>query len=159
MRAEYGNPHGTDIWLIRDDGSRMAVKPDHPELAGLEIARCPVDPRTAVAAAFAARVDAGLPVAGHAGAVQLDPDSRRELMAAAQMAMLEAWPAGGFWRLSDNTNLPLSAAQVVALGKAAGRRYQALFAARSALLDAVAADEAIEPEAGWPDATPFDPAA
>jgi len=107
---------------------------------------------------FAEGIAAGLPVAGRAGAVQLDPDSRRELATAVLMASLGAWPDGGFWRLSDNANLPLDAAQVTRLGVMAAAYYQALFSARSALLDAARAGQAVDPQAGWPELPAFDPA-
>lgn len=116
----------------------------------------PVGPR--IHAVFQQRVAEGLPVAGRGGAVALDPDSRRELTAAALMASLGGWPAQGFWRLTDNTNLPLTGPQVVALGQAAAGRYQVLFAVRSGLLDAAAAGQVVDPDAGWPAAAPFDPA-
>ena len=115
--------------------------------------------RGAVRAAFEARVAAGLPVAGRSGTVQLDPASRQEIASAVLMAQLGAWPPGGFWRLSDNSNLALTGAQVQTLGKSAAGRYQGLFAARSAMLDAIAGGQTVDPEAGWPATAPFDPAA
>ena len=64
MRAEYANADGSDVWLIRDDGSRMAVKPTHPELAGLSIAPfVPPPPAPAAVAdllALRAQIDAAI---------------------------------------------------------------------------------------------------
>jgi len=158
MRARHGNPNGTDIILFTDDGA-VAVKPDDKRLAGIEIEPFAVDDRTAVRSAFERRVAAGLPVAGQDGAVALDPDSRRELATAVLMATLGAWPAEGFWRLTDNTNLPLSAPRLTALGLTAAGYYQLLFATRSALLDAVDAGHPVDAEGAWPAPSPFDPAA
>ena len=158
MQATFANAAGSDVLLVRDDGSRHALKPGDPQLEGLEIQPYRPDPALAVQAAFAGCVAAGLPVVGQGGAVALDPDSRRELTSAAVMASMEAWPPGGFWRLTDNSNLPLDRDQVVALGKAAAAHYQALFATRSGLLDAIAAGEAVDPAEGWPAAPVFDPA-
>lgn len=157
IHARQANAAGTDVILVIN-GLSMAVKPDDPRLEGLAVEPYAMDPADAIRAVFQDQVAAGLPVSGHAGAVALDPDSRRELTAAAVMASLGAWPPQGFWRLSDNTNLPLTGAQVVALGKAAAGHFQALFAMRSGLLDAVAAGQAVDPAAGWPAAEAFDPA-
>lgn len=111
-----------------------------------------------IRAEFERRIGIGLPVDGCQGAVQMDLASRQELTSAVVMAGVGAWPEGGFWRMSDNTNLPLTAAQVIALGKAAAGYYQALFATRSALLDAARAGAAVDPLAGWPEPARFDPA-
>jgi hypothetical protein len=117
------------------------------------------DLRQAVRAEFDRRVAAGLPVTGQAGAVDLDPDSRQEMVSAVLMATIGVWPEGGFWRLSDNTNLVLAAPRLIALGCAAAAYYQQLFGTRSAMLDAVAAGQAPDPAAGWPEPASFDPAA
>jgi len=158
VTAEAADPDARAVFATAEDGGRHLLLATDARLAGLEIQPYRPDPVAVVHAAFADRVAAGLPVVGQGGAVALDPDSRRELTSAVVMAGADAWPAGGYWRLTDNSNLPLDRDQVVALGKAAAAHYQALFATRSALLDAIAAGEAVDPAAGWPDAPAFDPA-
>jgi hypothetical protein len=157
MHATYANAAGSDVLLVRDDGSRHAVKPDDAQLEGLEIGPYVPEPRGAVMAEWQRRLDLGLPLVD-GRAVQLDPASREALSSSASMAQLGGLPDSFGWRLSDNSWLSLDAPAVLRLAVAAGRHYWALFAARSALLDAIAAGEAIDPAGGWPDLPAFDPA-
>jgi hypothetical protein len=156
--ARYANSAGTDVaYDPGNGGSLQALKPDDPLLIGIEIAPYPVDPRLAVMAAWQARLDLGLPLVD-GRAVQLDPASREALSSSAAMAQLGGLPEGFGWRLADNSTLALDTPAVLRLAVAAGRHYFALFAARSALLDAVAAGQVADPTQGWPELPAFDPA-
>lgn len=123
--------------------------PPGPTLAEMREART-----TSAKAEFSARIAAGMPWGDTR--LQIDTDSRTNLLGAKGLADAGALPDPFAWRMQDNSMLPLDAAGVQAMATAAGLYYAGLFAVKSALVDAIAAApdvaavEAIDVTAGWP---------
>lgn len=95
------------------------------------------------------------------GRVDSDPESRLKISGAVQMAMLAQQAGQPFtidWTMQDNSVAPHDAAAMLAMGLAVGEHIAACHAAALAkrnLIEAADTPEAIEavdPDAGWPDA-------
>lgn len=146
-------------------GDRLATA---EERAGVALGRSRASKMHAIAAAFDARVNRGLPYGGKV--LQIRDADRNLITAIASRAGLYlqqqtapiggvtiTWPEGGFpWRMADDSFVALSPAEFVAMAQAAADYYGALFYVRSAMKDAVAAApdvatiETIDTSAGWP---------
>ncbi len=144
----------------RPDGYRAATA---PELALIAIGTAKREKATAIATAYAAAIARGCKHRGKI--IQLDAESRGNIGALAAVAELAEqdkaeWPAmleSKGWRTLDNTHLPVTPAQMLALSLAAMAQFVAIRFHASALKDALAAAgtvaevEAIAATAGWPD--------
>ncbi|MBN9568690.1 MAG: DUF4376 domain-containing protein [Alphaproteobacteria bacterium] len=105
---------------------------------------------------FAALIVAGRNYAGHN--YQIDDASRANINAAATMAMVapDAWSGDFYWIASDNSHVPMTAAEVIAFGLNAGDYYTAMIFTNRAHKDAIAAlttistCDAYDVTAGWP---------
>lgn len=90
--------------------------------------------------------------------VQIDADSRANLVSAYSMARDGYWPAGGrAWRMMDNSWVMFDAAGIMALSVSAGAHYSNLFA-HHAVLEAEIEDSgtvsevtSIDIDGGWPE--------
>jgi hypothetical protein len=108
---------------------------------------------SAARAALATRISAGMPWSGRV--LQIDEASQGRLSAAVLMAQY-GLPEGFAWRMADNTAVPMQAAALVAMARAAGAYVAALRARYWALADAIAAAadaaslHALDLAAGWP---------
>jgi hypothetical protein len=146
-------PAGCDVGWVQNGGQLQAPPAD---MAVLKL-----DKVQAIEAAAMARVDAGATWSGHI--VQIDEASRQNISAVAVRAGFVAlhvpgmtWAADFAWRMSDNSWVPITAAQFLDLGQAAADLYTAIVVRRANLKDSVtaaadvAALNAIDPSAGWP---------
>jgi hypothetical protein len=147
-------------------GLRIETAPDGapvlaaPPLDDLKVAR-----KAAAQAALAARIALGMPWADQT--LQIDEASQGRLSAAVLMAQY-GLPQGFAWRMADNSWLPVDAASLVTMARAAGAHVTALRAHYWGLADAIAAApdaaavEAVDLDAGWPlpaSGTPDEPPA
>lgn len=94
----------------------------------------------------------GVPFGG--SFAQIDRDSTANMNAAASLHIAGIFPANFRWRMADNTFLPVTGPQMVALAAAAAARVYALRAACWVAVDAVRAaktrEEADAVAANWP---------
>ena len=86
---------------------------------------------------FGQALDAGMPWAGKV--LQVDEASRQNLTSAALGAQLGFLPPGFAWRMADNTFLPLTAPERIAMAAAGMAHYLALSGRRWAMRDAARA--------------------
>jgi hypothetical protein len=85
---------------------------------------------------------------------QIDRDSTANMNAAASLHLAGIFPADFRWRMADNTFLPVTGPQMVALAATAAARVYALRAAywvaRDAVMAATTREEADAITAAWP---------
>lgn len=86
---------------------------------------------------FGQALDAGMAWAGKV--LQIDEASRQNLTSAALGAQLGLLPPGFAWRMADNTFLPLTAPELIAMAGAGMAHYLALSGRRWAMRDAARA--------------------
>lgn len=121
----------------------------------------------AIAAAYAAAVGRGY--RHRDKVIQIDPESRQNIDSMALLARMvinevedAEWPAElaeKGWRTLDNTHLPMTPTQMVAMSLAVAGHFVAIRFRASAIKDALAAAvasrdaaalDAIDPASGWP---------
>lgn len=130
-------------------------EPDPIDLASQKAAKL-----EAIEAAFDGAVSAGMPTGDKI--LQIDAASRQNIAAIATRAIGVVtsvpgmtWPVGFAWRMADNSWLPVTAAELLAMAQAAADFYTGLILHRASLKDAVAAAEdaadveAVDANAGW----------
>lgn len=131
-------------------GWPVAVDPPQT-LATLRAAR-----KAAAQAAFAARIALGMPWGD--ATVQIDDASQGRISVAVMMAQY-GLPDGFTWRMADNSAVPLDAAELVTMARAAGAYVTALRMRYWQIVDAIAAAAdagavaAVDVDAGWPTAS------
>ncbi len=90
------------------------------------------------------------------GPLETDPDSRTNINGAVQMATILGPQFSIVWRMRDNSEVTLNAAQMIQLGLLVGQHVSACQYRKNELDAAIAAAataaelEAIDLEAGWP---------
>lgn len=116
--------------VFRADGTRETI--DNRTLAEAQ-----AEAFARIEAEFAARIAVGIQHVGRP--LDIDEASTTRMTAAAALHLAGTFPANFAWRMADNSFLPLTGPQMVAMAAAAAARVLALRQARWAARDAVRA--------------------